>query len=44
MVLKELSERSDLQGLQAVDHLGLRFLTGVIAYTVFLRLNAANSK
>jgi fatty acid desaturase len=42
-VLKELTQRSDWRGLrQSVGLLGLCFLTGAIAYTVFLRINTGN--
>ena len=40
-VMKELTKRSDLQGLShSLGFLGLCFLTGTLAYLVFLRINA----
>ncbi len=40
-VMKELTKRSDLQGLtHCLGSLGLCFLTGSLAYFVFLRINA----
>jgi len=42
-VMKELTKRSDLQGLrQSLGHLGLCFLTGALTYFVFLQINGDN--
>ena len=39
-LMRELTQRSDLMGLrQSFGHLGLCFLTGALAYFVFLRIN-----
>ena len=42
--MRALLKRSDLQGLkQSLGHLGLWVVTGTLAYTAFLHMNAANA-